>query len=163
MIPQSILFVCTGNICRSPTAEILFRHMLKEEGLSGIEVFSRGVAATPGQSVAEGSLVALQAIGLNDDHHRSQILEQEDLVKADLIFVMEERHRQMIHLKYPASRRKTFLLKAKADEDGIQDIADPMGGSPSDYEKSRIEIQKCLQSLLSNIKLQTKQGKKEQP
>jgi len=164
MIPKSILFVCTGNICRSPMAEAIFKHMLKQEGLDGIEVFSRGVAAVQDQSIPEESRLALKAIGLSADDHRPQQLEQKDLRRADLILVMEERQREFIYHMYPASRRKTFLLKAHADEEGLCDIADPMGGSPSDYEKSRIEIQNCLQGLLSKIKLRHgEREKKEKP
>ena len=133
-------------------AEAIFKHMLKKEGLSDIEVFSRGVAAAEGQPLPVEIRDTLKAIGVTADDHQPRKLQRKDLMKADLILVMEERQRQWIHQMYPASRRKTFLLKPRPDKEGIQDIADPMGGSPSDYEKSRIEIQNCLKDLLSKIK-----------
>src|SRR5437870_52582 len=121
MIPKSILFVCTANACRSAMAEALFRPMLKKEGLEGIHVFSRGIAALDDQPMSEGAQTTLKAIGVPSDQHRAQRLSLKDLMSADLILVMEERQRQFVHRLYPASRRKTFLLKQQADDEGLRD------------------------------------------
>ncbi len=139
---NSVLFVCTGNTCRSPMAEALLRHMLKNEK---IEIVSRGTNAWPGQPLSEGARQALVIAGVKVPSRRSKRLERQDVEKADLIFAMTENQRRSIMSEYPEAKSKTRLLAAS-------DIEDPVGGSPSDYEKCRIEIQNALLDVLIKLK-----------
>ena len=126
-------------------AAVLLGHMLLKEGIKGIEVFSRGTNAWPGQPLTEGARQALQAVGVETGTHYSQSLARKDVEQADRIYVMTERHRQTVTADYPRAKDKTRLLAAA-------DIADPVGSSPRDYEKCRIDIQNALVDLISSLK-----------
>jgi len=148
---KNILFVCTGNTCRSPMAETIFRDLLEKSGLKGIRVASRGVGALDGYPASEGTLQALKAAGLDAQAHRARPLTADDAERADVILVMEESHWAAIAGSFPFAVKKTFLLKPYSGG-ADTDIADPIGGSPEDYEKCRIEIQTCLAGLLVKLK-----------
>ena len=148
-----ILFVCTGNTCRSPMAEILLRHMLAREKLSGFTVLSRGIGALDGQPISAGAKQTLEDAGIQVPAHTSQSLSPTEVADADVILVMEDGHRAIIASENPEAIKKTFLLKGYgADPSERGNIDDPIGGSPKDYEKCRIEIQDALLSLLTILK-----------
>jgi len=150
---KSILFVCTGNICRSPMAEVLLRHMFEKENITGVEVFSRGVYAEVGLPMTD--LALAEAFGQNADgsKHGAAQLTRADVDRADLVLVMEYSHEEWIQRKFPDVASKTYLLMAYAQiEELDQEIADPYGGSPAEYRKCRMEIQNCLLDLISKLK-----------
>jgi protein-tyrosine-phosphatase len=140
-----VLFVCTGNTCRSPTAEILLRDQLKKKGVQNVEVFSRGIHAEVGEPLSGGAAQALEDAGIEPTLHHSARLSATDVKQADQIFVMTDGHLREVLAGFPEAKGKTWRL---ADHD----IADPIGGSPSDYEKCRIEIQNALEGVLTREK-----------
>src|SRR5689334_18545861 len=142
---KTVLFVCTGNTCRSPMAEALLRHMLKKEGMDGVEVFSRGVGVWDPQPMSDGTRDALKAAGIEPHEHTSQAMNDEDADRADVIYVMTQQHRKVISKNYPEAAEKVRMLAA-------EDIPDPVGGSAKDFEKCRITIQNALLDLLPTLK-----------
>ncbi len=126
-------------------AEMILRQMLKKEGIENREIFSRGLSVWPHQPISEEARQILEAAGVKVDPHASRALSAADVQRADLILTMTENHKRMIIADYPEAKAKTRLLAGT-------DIADPVGGSPNDYEKCRIEIQNALLDLYTQLK-----------
>ena len=148
---KTILFICTGNICRSPMAEGLFRHAVKGRG--DFEVLSAGVGAMEGLPPSENAGRALRELGLDISEQRSRILSAELVQRADYIFGMTHSHVDAIMLMYPQAAEKTFLLR-EFDEtlDSFEnDISDPIGGSLDVYQNCRDQIEQGIASMLKFI------------
>ncbi|EWS81558.1 protein tyrosine phosphatase [Brachybacterium phenoliresistens] len=101
---RSVLFVCTGNVCRSPFAELLLR-----DRVPGLAVSSRGTYALVGQGMERQMAGQLALLGVGSDGFRSRQLQVEDL-SADLVLVMSGRQRNLVLEESPAAARRTGLL-----------------------------------------------------
>ena len=106
---HKILIVCVGNICRSPTAEMLLRQRLQQHGKSG-EVHSAGLSALVGKDIEPTAKQVLQENGIDTTLHSAQQINTDMLVDADLVLAMEKGHVQQINAIAPQVRDKTFLL-----------------------------------------------------
>ncbi|WP_076923761.1 low molecular weight protein-tyrosine-phosphatase [Pseudoalteromonas sp. EB27] len=104
---DSVLVVCAGNICRSPTGEYVLKQKLEGKN---IKVSSAGLTALEGKPAdAKAKQIAL-AHGVNMDTHQGQQLTSSLVAQNSVILVMEERHLNDVHARYPEARGKTFLL-----------------------------------------------------
>lgn len=149
---KRILFVCTGNTCRSPMAEAMFKHMLEKEGKRDLDIRSAGVQAAPHEPISPRAREALAEIGVSAPEHGAHRVGRKDLQEADLVLVMERRHRSLLTQDYPDEAAKISVLKEYVSAPGNPDIADPVGGSQKDYQKCRIELQDSLLALLTLLK-----------
>ncbi|WP_093291103.1 low molecular weight protein arginine phosphatase [Thermoactinomyces sp. DSM 45892] len=148
LIQKRILFVCTGNTCRSPMAEALLRNLSKEFHIN-LEVRSAGTHAYDGMQASEHSIMALQEKGIDHDH-RSQAITSELIHWSDLILTMTVGHQSILGQMFPEANEKIYTLKnlAYGAQDGDQDIADPYGGSAKMYQETRDEIEQAIRQLL---------------
>ncbi|HYV26282.1 MAG TPA: ribose 5-phosphate isomerase B [Candidatus Eisenbacteria bacterium] len=148
---KTILFVCTGNICRSPMAEGLFRHATGGRG--NYRVLSAGVGAADGLPPSEFAARALKELGIDISQQRSRLLTADLVHQADYILGMTHSHVDAITLLYPQAAEKTFLLR-EFDEtlDAYEnDISDPIGGSYEVYLNCRDQIEQGIFSMLKFI------------
>ncbi|MGM0843507.1 MAG: low molecular weight protein arginine phosphatase [Bacillota bacterium] len=145
---MNILFVCTGNTCRSPMAEALLRHKGKEE----FNVKSAGIFAEDGQ---KASFQTREILKENDiiHEHQSSSLNPEDIQWAEYIFTMTEGHKQNIAAIHPQAADKMFTLKEFVTEDALnRDVSDPFGGSVEVYRGTYKELNGLIDRLLEKLK-----------
>ncbi|HTY88275.1 MAG TPA: ribose 5-phosphate isomerase B [Candidatus Acidoferrum sp.] len=145
---KTILFICTGNICRSPMAEALFRRAAAGRG--EFRVLSAGLGAVDGQPPTVHSVTAMRERGIDISNQRSRMLTTDLLQEADYIFGMTRSHVDAIALLYPQAAEKTFLLREFDDslEEFEKDIPDPIGSAYMVYEHCRDQIEHGIASLL---------------
>jgi RpiB/LacA/LacB family sugar-phosphate isomerase len=148
---KTILFICTGNVCRSPMAEGLMREALGNN--PHYRIASAGIGALDGQPVTPESEQAMAEIGLNIANHLSQSLRVPLVEAADFIFTMTRQQQDTIQTFYPMAAEKTFLLREFEDAEVIgKDVSDPIGQSLDVYRRTRDQIKQALPSILEFIK-----------
>lgn len=141
---KKILFVCTGNSCRSVMAEGFMRKRLAELGKRDINVSSAGIAAINGFHPTRETIQVMKEEGVDVTAHRSTKLDENIVREADLILVMEEVHREFIDTSYPEGSFRTYLLKEYGVKDelnfpGSKGISDPIG-RPIEFYRLSMEI-----------------------
>jgi len=145
---QSILFVCTGNTCRSPLAEGFLKKLLERNSLRRIEVASAGLGALPGSSASFQSLRVAHENSVSLENHQARLVTPELIDQADLIVVMEPGHRQQLLDRYPQASGKIFLLRYFARYGSrVRGIHDPYGLNLEVYRFCFEDIKECVESL----------------
>lgn len=145
---MNVLFVCTGNTCRSPMAKALFEKMLEDRSISGIKVKSAGIATVEDAPATENAVEVLKKMNIDIEDHKSQLFTDELGEWADVIYVMTDGHRATMHDLYPDIIDKVKLITE--EEDGIED---PYGMPIESYERCADEIREALLPILDEVKL----------
>jgi protein-tyrosine-phosphatase len=146
---KMVLFVCTGNTCRSPMAEALFNH---RKGDMEWEARSAGVFAASGSPASANAIEALRELGIDLSGHRSQPLTGELVGQAKLIVAMTENHRAHILDCFPEVGNRVCLINAFGTSKVPADVSDPFGGSLNTYKRTRDEIDRALSDLILFIR-----------
>ncbi|HVZ81799.1 MAG TPA: low molecular weight protein arginine phosphatase [bacterium] len=147
---KKVLFVCTGNTCRSPMAEGLLKKMAKDQGLD-LEVRSAGLAAFAGLPVAPEAVEACRTKDVDISGHQTQPLGKNLVMESDLILTMTAKHKEMIVKKMPALEPKVLVLSELAGE-GMTDVEDPVGQPVEAYQAALDQIEGYLLRSLDRLK-----------
>ncbi len=153
---MNILFVCTGNTCRSSMAEALFNDMLKqiENKYDKIKVSSAGIFAVDDMPASSQAIIAMKSRGIDLKKHKSKVLTKQMIEDADLILTMTARHKNSILGLDSNAKGKVFTLKeySNSDEQDLKDICDPFGQPVEKYMETAKEIKDALEKVLRKIK-----------
>lgn len=146
----NILFVCSGNTCRSPLAEVITRRLLQEREWSHVQVESAGTSALPGAHASEGARQAAEEIGLDLSGHRSRLLTPERVAEADIVLGMTSRHVRAVQ-ELGGGDKVALLTEFLNDGEPGEGIEDPFGGTAEDFARARDRIQEAVRGLLDRL------------
>jgi|UniRef100_A0A7C6AFT9 tRNA threonylcarbamoyl adenosine modification protein (Sua5/YciO/YrdC/YwlC family) len=145
----NLLFVCSGNSCRSPMAQGIIKTMLDTRY---VEVKSAGTAAMDGLPASENARAIVKEFGGDISDHRTRYLTEELIDEADLILVMEFKHYETVLEISPGSAIKTFLLKEYKRRTKYNEVSDPVGRDLSTYRDTALEMFPSLRFVAEDIK-----------
>jgi protein-tyrosine-phosphatase len=144
----SVLFVCTGNTCRSAMARGILEQRLRNQRVVS---YSAGTNTALGLPVSEGARQAVRAMGVDLSRHFSTPLTASQIREADLILGMEPRHKRRVIELVPEAATRTFLLTEFSARPGLGEIYDPMGSSLEVFREVAKIIAECLEQVARDI------------
>jgi protein-tyrosine-phosphatase len=148
---RRILFVCTGNVCRSPMAAALFNAKARHLGEHHAYVArSAGTWALENQPASGHAITVMRERGIDLTGHRGQTVTRKLLERAAVVIVMTASHRDALTSEFPTVRGKLHLMSELIDR--TFDIADPYGGTLAEYQDCAASLEKLIDSGYEKIK-----------
>lgn len=141
---NKIIFVCTGNTCRSPMAEIILKKILKDANVTNVKISSAGLMAVDGEKMSEYSKIALKELGFRLYGFKSKRLTPNMVKKANMVICMTNSHKESLK-----GFNNVYTL---AEVTGTKDVIDPYGYDLSVYKKTAEQIKYACEIILKEIK-----------
>jgi protein-tyrosine phosphatase len=153
---MKVLFVCSGNICRSPMAAECFRQHAVHAGLSHVVVESAGTLGIVGEPASPEAIEAMAELGVDLRSHRSRALRAVDLKTSEIVIVMTRDHLDELAYRYRDGSDERLLLRAfehgpRIDLDAA-DLEDPIGRELGFYREQALLIRRCVENLALFLK-----------
>jgi protein-tyrosine-phosphatase len=149
-ILKKLLFVCSGNTCRSPLAEGIAKKLFPEDLLKKVRLSSAGTSAVEGHPASSLAVEVALKRSIDLSTHRSRVLNRQLVKDADLIITMGAKHRETVGVIEPAALHYTRLLTDFCDEQ-TGDIPDPIGLGSEEYEETFRALERCIKGLAGTI------------
>ena len=151
---SNILFVCLGNICRSPFAQGLFTTLVDQKGHKGVDAESAGLLALPGNSATFLAQKVSGEYGVDLTGHQAKLVSKKLLTGSDLILVMEKSHKDTLLTDFPMAADKVFLIRHFARFGSRnRGVADPYGLNYDAYRFCFLDIEDAVLGLLEFLSI----------
>ena len=152
---MNVLFVCTGNTCRSPMCEGYLRSLCEKSGRTDIHATSAGLFAYPGGTASPQACEVMKKYNADISGHAVRPVDAQSVSQADLILAMTGSHRKNLCSAFPDAAGKVHLLLEYADAPGA-DVPDPFGGSFQTYESCFKKMKKAIDNLFLTLNTKIK-------
>lgn len=140
---MKVIFVCSGNTCRSPMAEYICKDRLQKASREDIEVCSRGLSVMSGGCIAPNSLAVLKSMGIDGSMHTPTQLTDQEIESSDYILTMTRSLARTIQRVCPSEK-----VMSLGEAVGGSDVADPYGGDMSTYSACGRQIESLIDKLI---------------
>ena len=149
---MKIMFICTGNICRSAMAHRMLEKRLKEQNKKDVEVYSCGIWAYDGNIPTDEGITTMKDYGIDLSTHRATYIKNSNIKKMDVILCATVNHKRNVVSMYPELKDKVFTMKEYAGfPENDVNISDPWGYGLNVYKNCAKEIEICIEKIMQKI------------
>lgn len=154
---KKVLFICTGNICRSALAEGIFNHQIKQKKAADAFVaISAGMYVTDNEKASHHAIEVLKPMQIDITGHRSKGVNEVFMEEAFIVITMTRAHKNALRLQYPQHGHKVFTFHEYTEGDASKDVEDPYGMPASFYMACSNDLSQGIEKLIEKLEAEKK-------